>query len=324
MDVSLRASMGIATPGLSAAKADDLLRDADIAMYVAKGEGKDRYRLFEGGMHGAVLHRLEMEAALERAIEQDELELFYQPVVTLADRRAVGVEALVRWMHPERGLVGPADFIPLAEATGLVVPLGRWVLEHACRQMATWAEASPSPLWVSVNISATQLRNPRFVDDVRAALEGAGLAAGQLVLEITESVIVQGVDEAAGRLLDLRRLGVRVALDDFGVGYSSLSYLQALPIDLLKIDRSFVESVVPVGGRASLVPTIIRLAQVLGLQTVAEGIERPEQVDELRALGCDLGQGYLFAHPAPAADVEPFLLTLAEVQSRPGGGRFPA
>jgi len=315
-DVVVGVSIGIARGGIGgglARAAPELLRNADLAMYRAKAQGKGRYEVFEPEMHAAVLDRLALEGDLRHALEQNEFRLVYQPIVELTTGHVIGVEALVRWDHPRRGVVPPLSFIPLAEDTGLIVPLGRWILEEACRQAAVWNQRSenlssdgdgPS---VSVNISGRQLQHERFVDDVATVLRDSGLPPDRLVLEITEGVIMQETAVTLETLRALKALGVRLAIDDFGTGYSSLSYLQRFPVDILKIDKAFVDGVCRGGNDAALARTIIALGNMLHLHTVAEGIELAQQRSELRALGCDLGQGYLFARPLAAADVDGML-----------------
>jgi diguanylate cyclase (GGDEF)-like protein/PAS domain S-box-containing protein len=293
-----RASLGIclAGNGFGSADAEELLRNADVAMYMAKRERKGSYRVFEPAMHERVVERLELQAELQRALELDQLELHYQPVVRLDTGAGYGIEALLRWIHPTRGAIQPPHFIPLAEETDLIIPIGRWVLEEACRQSVRLHERFQltSPLTISVNLSAKQLQSETIVDDVRAALNGSGLAASALILEITETAMMADTDLAVRRLHELKSLGVLLAMDDFGTGYSSLSYLSRFPVDVIKMDRSFLS---PEHEDSNLASAIIALGKSLKLQVVAEGIERPEQVASLRALGCELGQGFLFAKP---------------------------
>ncbi len=286
----LRASIGIATT----ASGTDLLRNADLAMYAAKGSGTNRFAVFTADMHVHALARLDHREQLERAIENEELVLHFQPIVELDQGHAIGFEALVRWQHPVRGLLGPGEFIPLAEETGLIVPLGRWVLREACRQATTW----PGAPYLSVNVAGAQLEQEGFVDEVAAALGDSGLASARLVLEVTESSLVG--DAEAERLQALRKLGVRLAIDDFGTGYSSLSYLRRFPMDVLKIDRSFTRDAC---DDSALLRAIVAMGESLGLVLVPEGIESAEQAEALRALGCRVGQGYLFGRPVPAAEL---------------------
>jgi diguanylate cyclase len=279
---------------------EDLIRDADAAMYRAKARGQG-VELFDEAMRQDVHDRLALEAALRRGIGRDELRLHCQPLVSLADARIEGFEALVRWEHPERGLVPPGSFIPLAEETGLIVPIGAWVLNEACatlRQIID--ETGMASLQVSVNVSPRQLQQPDFVAQVRTALDDNGLEASCLVVEITESAIMEA--GAAAILRGLKDLGVRLAMDDFGTGYSSLAHLRRFPLDVIKVDRSFVAGLGD-GQGSSIAGAIISLAHALGLRTVAEGIEDDEQRRAVLALGCDVGQGFHFARPMPVDDL---------------------
>ncbi|MBW3657393.1 MAG: EAL domain-containing protein [Actinobacteria bacterium] len=285
---------------------DALLRDADIAMYIAKGAGKGRYEIFEPSMHVEVVERLQLERDLQRALEEGQLVLHYQPIVTLADAGIVGVEALLRWDHPERGIIAPATFIPLAEETGLIVPIGRWVVREACRQVKEWQDRYPDavPLRVSVNVSPTQIQRGDVTHDVAVALSTSGLDPSCLTLEITESALMSDTDRVVRIMNELKGLGVSLAVDDFGTGYSSLAYLQNFPFDVLKIDRSFIDGLTSGAQSPAVVRAIIELGRSLELDTIAEGIEFDEQLDRFRELRCNLGQGYLFARPAAAADLE--------------------
>jgi diguanylate cyclase len=300
--VTVRASVGIAVderPGLDEAQ---LLRNADIAMYVAKDRGKGTYEVFQGSMLRSVRDRHDVTAALEGAIERHELVVHYQPIVDLHDGRVAGAEALVRWPRPDRGLVPPADFIPLAEETGLVVELDRFVLRQACRQVAGW-NADAGRLLLHVNLSAHHLLRADLATSVAAALRDSGLAPECLALEITESVLMHDLETAIVRLHELKRLGVHLAIDDFGTGYSSLAYLRQMPIDAVKIDKSFVDGVAGGPEESAVARAIIALATTLHLDTVAEGVELPEQASALAELGCHLAQGYHFSRPVPAADM---------------------
>jgi predicted signal transduction protein with EAL and GGDEF domain len=314
-EVVLSASVGVAHP-LDGEGAAELLRNADVAMYRAKARGKGRFAIFAPEMHVAAMERLELEADLRAGLARDEFRLDFQPLVDLATERIVGAEALVRWEHPTRGLLRPAAFIPVAEQTGLIVSLGRWVLDEACRQARSWEEVAnefgePVP-WVSVNISGRQLQEPAFADEIAELLTGCTLTPTRLVLEITESVLLHDAEGALAKLHEIKRLGVRIALDDFGTGYSSLAYLQRFPIDVLKMDKSFTEGLGGEAAEPALPRAIVGLGRSLGMQTVAEGIEVTAQFGRLRQLGCDIGQGFLFAHPSSATDFRALLDQRAE------------
>jgi diguanylate cyclase (GGDEF)-like protein/PAS domain S-box-containing protein len=302
--VMARASIGIAF-GRAGSPAAEVLREADAAMYTAKHRGKGVWQVFDPSMAGDGLLEIELRADLKQAIEAGEIRVAYQPIVELRSRRTVGVEALARWTHPTRGEIAPAQFIPLAEAAELIVPLGRWVLQEACRTVQGWraARAGPAGLHLSVNISPRQLLHESIVDDVRAALADSGLEPASLTLEITEGVLVEEAGPSLAALEGLKSLGVRIAIDDFGTGYSSLSYLSRLPIDVLKIDRSFVADIGTSRQAAALVRSIVKIGQTLHLETVAEGVETQEQLDRLVRLGARLGQGYLFARPLRAEEL---------------------
>ena len=289
--VTLSGSIGVSIFGPDDARdADELIRDADAAMYIAKRDGKAGYRLFEPAMHEGVVARLELRNDLQRALATDEFELHYQPVIRLADGSVSGVEALLRWRHPERGLISPADFIPIAEETGLIIPIGRWVLREGCRHARRLESHDGTPLRMSVNLSLRQIQHSDIVADVRDALEEAGLTPERLTLEITESVLMDDTELAVRRLRELKALGVSLALDDFGTGYSSLSYLSRFPVDILKMDRSFLrEGSTPDSN--SLANAVVGLGATLDLEVVAEGIEEAEQAATLREPGLPVRAG---------------------------------
>ena len=298
-------SIGVALPDThGAASVTDLLRDADAAMYQAKRSGKNTCVVYDPVMHVQALARLDLKADLETAVLHDELVLVFQPYYRLGDDALVGFEALIRWQHPQRGVVGPTDFIPLAEETGLIHPIGEWVLRAACRHAAAWApgRAGGRAPTVSVNVSAVQFQDPDLITTVSDALHDSGLDPHRLVIEITEGVLLHKVDQVVTRLQALRAMGVRIAIDDFGTGYSSLSYLQHLPIDVLKIDKSFVDQLGIGADSASMAKVIVHIGRTLGLQVVAEGVERHEQRETLGRLGCDLAQGFLLGRPLAAGD----------------------
>ena len=323
-EVTVSVSLGIALNTLGQERVDELLRNADVAMYKAKTHGHGGFEVFHPAMYAEVRERLDLEIALRQAVEARQFVLYYQPMVALDTGRIVGVEALVRWRHPQRGLVPPGQFIPVAEETGLILPIGRWVLQEACRQARVWQRRFPSdpPLSINVNLSVQQLRGRGLVRQVTEALGASELDPRSLVLEITESILMQGTETFIDNLRRLRQLGVRLAIDDFGTGYSSLSYLRWFPVDVLKIDRSFINGADGDPRESALLSGIITLAQALGVQTVAEGIERSGQLVQLRATRCQLGQGYLFARPEAAAAMERLIeqqSRLAELVLAPGG-----
>ncbi len=306
-EIGLTASIGIALASTSSHDTPDaLLRDADAAMYRAKERGRDRVELFDDHMRSRALARLETESTLRRAIDQQELRVHYQPVIDLTSGRATGLEALVRWQHPERGLVPPSEFIPVAEETGLIVGLGAFVLAEACTQVARWnnRRSDEPPLTVSVNLSAHQLRSPGLRELVAEALERTSLEPRLLCLEITETALVEDAESNRTALDSLKDLGVTLAVDDFGTGYSSLLYLRRFPVDMLKIDRSFVVGLDTNAEDTAIVSGVVGLAQALGLQAVAEGVETPEQAARLRGLGCPLAQGYYWSKPLTVRQTE--------------------
>jgi diguanylate cyclase (GGDEF)-like protein/PAS domain S-box-containing protein len=311
-EVFITTSIGITLNLSGARKPSDLVREADIAMYKAKARGRARYEVFDPSMHAYTLRRLELQSHLHRAIERGELRVYYQPKVELASGTIVGMEALLRWKHPERSVVPPDEFITLAEETGLIVQIGRWVLEEACRQTKEWQERyrSGDPLTVSVNLCAKQLQQPHLIEEVARVLQATKLDPASLVLEITESVVMENTPSTTAALQGLKNLGVRLAIDDFGTGYSSLSVLKHFPVDILKIDKSFVEGMSQNNGDGTaIVAGVIDLAHALRLQVIAEGIETAEQLSELRALRCDLGQGHHFAKPLPSDEAGDVLST---------------
>jgi diguanylate cyclase (GGDEF)-like protein len=312
-EVFVSASMGIVLGSRDADNPSGLLQRAGMATTRAKAAGRDRYEMFDRAMHARALVRLRTETELRRAVERDQFELYYQPLVTLATGRITELEALVRWQHPERGIVPPLEFIPLAEETGLIVPIGGWVLAEGCRQMRAWQERFPrrgqaeAPLALSVNISLRQFLERGFVQHVADTIRASGLAPQSLQLEITESFALDD-PELTRRLLDeLRALGVRIYLDDFGTGYSSLGHVHHLPLDAIKIDRAFVTRMGRESRHLQIVHTVRALARNIGVIAVAEGVETEAQLRALRELGCETAQGYLFSRPLPAREIERLL-----------------
>jgi diguanylate cyclase (GGDEF)-like protein len=298
-EIFVHASIGIAVNEDGRGEASELLRNADVAMYRAKNQGKGRYEMFQPDMHEAALERLRLKGELQRAVDQDEFQVEYQPLVDVASGTIIGAEALVRWMHPQHGLVGPGTFISLAEETGLILPMGSWVLERACHQARAWQLGSEDRrgLKINVNLSARQLQNPNLVDEVAVVLRSTGLPPETLVLEITESVLMADTEAAISQLQALKKLGVGLALDDFGTGYSSLSYLRQFPIDILKVAKPFVDTLLKGPEDAALAHAIIKMGKTLGLETIAEGVELRDQWTHLQRLGCDVAQGFYFAAP---------------------------
>ncbi|MGK5682164.1 putative bifunctional diguanylate cyclase/phosphodiesterase [Actinoplanes sp. URMC 104] len=308
-DIRCTASIGVAdSRDLSGPAGEELLRNADLAMYAAKRQGRNAYALFDPGMYASLVNEAQVRTEMEAALAGEQFVVHYQPVVDLPTQRVTGVEALVRWQHPERGLLAPQHFIDTAEESGLIVPLGRWVLQESCRQLARWNQAG---LRMNINLSARQFQDAHLVADVRDALATSGVDPACITLELTESMLLQDIDAATETLHALRRLGVRLAIDDFGTGYSSLNYLKRLPVDILKIDRAFITQVATDAEDKALVDAVVSLGQALQLQTVAEGIETDDQWATLRRLGCDYGQGYLFGRPADAETIEHLLTTPA-------------
>jgi diguanylate cyclase (GGDEF)-like protein len=301
-EVFISVSVGIAISDGPRDTPERLVRDADVAMFTAKALGRDRIEVFDDAMRARAVERLDIERSLRRALLRDELRVHYQPLVSFDCSEVIGFEALLRWEHPERGLLGPGDFLSIAEETGLIVPIGAWVLREVCKQASRWAADADegAALGVAVNLSARQLAHPDLVATVAEALAQSGLPPQLLVLEITESVLMTDRELAVVILHALRSLGVRLSIDDFGTGQSSLGYLKTLPVDSLKIDRSFVDGLGTDPDDSAIVEAVVHLGHALGLTVTAEGIETPKQLSELRALGCDLGQGFYFARPQPS------------------------
>jgi diguanylate cyclase (GGDEF)-like protein/PAS domain S-box-containing protein len=309
-EVFTTASIGIALYTPSYIQPENLLRDADIALYRAKALGKARYEIFNLSMHAHAVERLQLETDLRRAVDRQEFRVHYQPIVTLATGEIVGFEALVRWHHPQRGMVAPTEFIAVTEETGLIVPLGHWVLQEACQQVANWQAQFPSsrPLTISVNISGRQFLQTDLMSQIGEILQVTQLAPGSLKLEITESVLMENSEPAIATLLALKAMNIQLYMDDFGTGYSSLSYLHRFPIDVLKIDRSFVTTMDINSKNSEIIQTIITMAHNLGMQVIAEGVEAAVQQAQLSQMGCEYGQGYLFSKPVPAATVTGLLV----------------
>jgi len=298
------ASIGIALFRDQSLSVDELMKRADTAMYQAKAAGRDTLRFFDPDMQAVVTARAALDSDLREAVQERQFLLYYQPQVDAAGR-TTGCEALVRWQHPRRGMVSPADFIPLAEATGLILPIGLWVLETACEQLVAWATVPDmSHLTVAVNVSARQFRHPDFVDQVLAVLDSTGADPGKLKLELTESLLLDNVEDIIEKMTALKAKGIGFSLDDFGTGYSSLSYLKRLPLDQLKIDQSFVRDVLTDPNDATIARTIVALAQSMGLAVIAEGVETVAQQEFLAANGCHAYQGYLFGRPMPATEFD--------------------
>jgi predicted signal transduction protein with EAL and GGDEF domain len=299
--VHIDCSIGIALGAPQSASAEQLLRNADIAMYTAKSRGKHCFELFDRSMHRSMLSHIELKEDLARAVERDELELHYQPIIDLASRTVLGFEALVRWRHPTRGLLPPPEFIGLAEETGDIVAIGGWVINQACQDLARFRATSGQPkLWMAVNVSARQLMADALNEVVREALHRHDIDGASLILEITEQAVITDTERACRILTQLRAEGVKVAIDDFGTGFSSLGSLRALPVDIIKIDRSFVADNGINADPAVMLEAIVTLGQGLGVELIAEGIENDAELDRLRRLGCTTGQGYLIARPMPA------------------------
>jgi diguanylate cyclase (GGDEF)-like protein len=303
--ITVSASMGIAVAMTEGA--DELLANADMALYKAKANGKDRTAVFESSMQTAAQDRLLLEMDLRAAVDDHQFFLMYQPTFDLRSETVTGVEALLRWRHPSRGVTAPDLFIPIAEETGIIVPIGQWVLHEACHQAAIW-RADGHPVGMSVNVSARQLDDDReLVAHVQTALADSGLDPSALTLEITETALMHDPDQAADRLTALKALGVRIAIDDFGTGYSSMAYLRRFPVDALKIDRSFISGIAVSTGSREIVHSLVQLGKTLGLETLGEGIEEPTQLRNLQREQCDSGQGFLFARPLEPHEIPGFI-----------------
>ncbi|MFQ5655263.1 MAG: putative bifunctional diguanylate cyclase/phosphodiesterase, partial [Planctomycetota bacterium] len=311
-EVYTSASIGIAMGSAGYENAADLLRDSDAAMHRAKSLGKDRHELFDQDLHREAVNRLQIENALRRALEAEELRLYYQPIILLETGAIDGFEALVRWHHPQRGVVPPAEFIPIAEETGLIGALGEWILREACRQMKRWCDEiwTENPGYVSVNLSTKQFSRTNMARQIKEILAETGLDPRALALEVTESVIMLDPASAAETLSELRAMEIQISIDDFGTGYSSLSYLHEFPFDIVKIDRSFVGSLEPSGQQYEIVQAICTLAHAMGMKVTAEGVESEEQLEILRGLHCEHAQGYLFSRAVPAAQAAELIATV--------------
>ncbi len=310
LEVFTTASIGIALSSTDYQRGSELMRDADIAMYCAKEKGKARYEVFDRVMYTQALKQLQLENELHQALERQEFQVYYQPIISLLTGRVTGFEALVRWQHPIRGLVSPAEFIPIAEETGLILPIGEWVLRSACHQMSVWQAkfSTTAPLKISVNLSVKQLRAPNFLEKIDQILAQTGLEAQSLKLELTESVFMDNGEELVSILSLLRARAIQLSVDDFGTGYSSLSYLHRFPISNLKIDRSFVNRLGEKGENREVIETIVILAHQLGMDVTAEGVETPHQLNQLKALTCEESQGYLFSKPLEREAAEALIL----------------
>jgi EAL domain-containing protein (putative c-di-GMP-specific phosphodiesterase class I) len=306
-DVSIGASIGISLFPNDGEDVESLLRSADTAMYHAKELGRGRFQFYAESMNTLALQRLSMENNLRKALDRSEFELYYQPQVDLATGRIVAIEALIRWNQPDLGLIMPSDFIPLAEETGLIVPIGDWVLRTACRQAKQWEVAGLGPLRMAVNVSGQQFWQKNFIPGLESALRAAQLQPSALEIEITESVLMRDGDETIATLEKLKAMGVRIALDDFGTGYSSLAYLRRFPVNVLKVDRSFIMGIAESPDDAAMAGAIVTMAASLKLDVVAEGVETQEQLDVLRRLAYPVVQGYMLARPLPAAQLESLL-----------------
>jgi diguanylate cyclase (GGDEF)-like protein len=327
-EVFTTTSIGIAMSSTGYDHPEAMLRDADTAMYRAKAQGKACYEVFDKGMHTRAVYLLQMENDLRRALDREEFRVHYQPIVSLENGQLTGFEALLRWQHPERGFISPADFISLAEDTGLIVPIGMWILKRACRQLAKWQWKAPAnrQLFMSVNLSSKQLAQSALVDQIRETLEETHVDPRHLKLEITESAVMENAETAAKLMRCLKSLGVQLSIDDFGTGYSSLGYLHRFPVDILKVDRSFIGRIGEAAENIEIVRTIVSLAENMGMQVVAEGVETLSQLSQLRRLNCQFGQGYLFSRPVDAESIDAWISHKPDWQSElfPQGEYFVA
>ena len=307
MQVFTDACIGISICNSNYEEAEDILRDADIAMYHAKDKTKECI-VFDQAMHTRAMTLLQLETDLRCAIDRDELSVYYQPIVDLATMKLIGFEALMRWNHPQRGIIPPNEFIPVAEETGLIVPMTLWILQRSCSQMVEWQQRAPdnASLMISVNLSGKHFAHSDIVEQIRRVLLETNIKASSVKLEITESAVMENAETAIALLKNLRSLGLQLSIDDFGTGYSSLSYLHRFPIDMLKVDRSFVGTMEDGTENGEIVRTVIALGKTLGLSIVAEGIETQDQLCQLQSVDCDLGQGYLFSKPIEADAVPAF------------------
>lgn len=300
------ASIGIALSSHGYEKPEDILRDADLTMYSAKERGKARYEVFDRSMHTRAIQRLHLENDLRRGIEREEFTVYYQPITSLSTGKISGFEALARWNHPKRGFISPGEFIPIAEETGLIIPLGNWLMEEACQQLRTWQIKYPeyTPITISVNLSGKQLRESNLIEYIDRILAKTQLPSNTLKLEITESILMENLDAATQTLIELRKRKIKLSIDDFGTGYSSLSYLHRFPVDTLKIDRSFINEIKSGQENSAIVKAIVTLAHMMNMDVVAEGIENTAQLDQLKLLNCEHGQGYYFSRPLSREEAE--------------------
>ncbi|MEE3717070.1 EAL domain-containing protein [Tumidithrix elongata RA019] len=325
-EIFITTSIGIVLGTPDYTRASDLLRDADIAMYRAKAQGRNSYKIFDAEMHTQAVNRLTLETDLRKALEREEFVVYYQPIVDIVGDRLIGFEALVRWQHPTRGFVSPAEFIPAAEENGSIVPLDSWMFEKACQQMAIWKSKYPShfPLKISINLSAQDLRKASFIEDIDRIQSETGLEGSAIALEITESMLIENIKKTIDLLTQLKERKIQISIDDFGTGYSSLNYLHRFPADNLKIDYSFVSQMQQGNRNYQVVSTIIALSNHLGLDVVAEGIETPQQLQWLQQLGCEFGQGYLFSKPLSVKEIETlFLCEAPKKLCQPHGSNSP-